>query len=286
MLVWFVSRRDVHGGYVEMKSEVELGKLVVQEKLGEGAFAVVFRVMWKGQVAAAKVLKEDDAKQAAEMSKEAGLLTSLSCPFIVNVFEMTTIKGKPAMVMELVPHGSLEDVMGKGPFSTEVKLRMAKDIASGMAYLHSQQIIHRDLKLANVLVVSTDPAASVVCKVSDFGTARSMDAVGTMSMTMTANIGTPLYMAPELLNGSGRYSVLADVYSFGILLAGLWNQAVPYAEQGFKTMMEFINAVVRDGLRPSVRTDCPAAWVQMMKTCWGTDPHSRPTFAQIVEAFQ
>ena len=129
--------------------------------------------------------------------------------------------------------------------SVGLKIRYVREICYGMRYLHSHNIIHRDLKLSNVLVVSDDENCSgVVCKISDFGTSREVDMTTTLSMsqsmTMTSNIGTPLYMAPELVSGQGHYSMKADVYSYGILMISLWNQKPPYSEMGDIEAREFI----------------------------------------------
>ena len=108
---------------------------------------------------------------------------------------------------------------------------------------HSMNIIHRDLKLENILIMSTSEAVTdAICKISDFGTARETDISNTItmtqSMTMTSNIGTPLYMAPEILSGQSHYSMKADIYSYGIVLCGLWNQQIPYSDESFENETE------------------------------------------------
>ena len=154
-------------------------------------------------------------------------------------------------------------------------------------YLHSMNIIHRDLKLTNVLVVSDDEGCEgVICKISDFGTSREVDLKSTLStsqsMTITNNIGTPLYMAPEILSGRGHYSMKADVYSYGILMASLWNQKPPYSEMSFSVTSDLFRAITEDGVRPGIQSDCPQAYLNLIKSCWAADPHSRPSFNEIV----
>ena len=171
-------------------------------------------------------------------------------------------------------------------FSVGLKIRYVREICYGMRYLHSQNIIHRDLKLSNVLVVSDDENCSgVICKISDFGTSRDVDMTTTLSMsqsmTMTSNIGTPLYMAPEILSGQGHYSMKADVYSYGILMASLWNQKPPYSEMGNVEAGELLSDIVSRGVRPRVESGCPQSYFNLLQACVVQDPHERPSFDEI-----
>ena len=170
--------------------------------------------------------------------------------------------------------------------SVGLKIRYVREICYGMRYLHSENIIHRDLKLTNVLVVSDDENCSgVICKISDFGMAREVDMTTTLSMsqsmTMTNNIGTPLYMAPELLSGQGHYSMKADVYSYGILMVSLWNQKPPYYEMNVSSPSELYHGITEEGLRPRVESECPQSYFNLFSACLVEDPHSRPSFHQI-----
>ena len=182
--------------------------------------------------------------------------------------------------------GSLNDVMMKQVFSGGLKMRYGKEICLGMRYLHSMNIIHRDLKLENILVVSvSEECPGAVCKISDFGTARETDISNTISMTqsmtMTSNIGTPLYMAPEILSGDNHYSMKADVYSYGIVLCGIWNQQTPYSGMTFSSPSELYRGITENNVRPSLRSDCPQPYIQLVQMCLQSDPHSRPSFEQI-----
>ena len=147
-------------------------------------------------------------------------------------------------------------------------------------------IIHRDLKLENIMVMSvSETETGSVCKISDFGTARETDISNTLSMTqsmtMTSNIGTPLYMAPEILCGQSHYSMKADVYSYGIVLCGIWNQQTPYSDMTFSSSSEFFKGVTNGSVRPSLKPDCPQAYIQLVRMCLQSDPHSRPSFDEI-----
>ncbi len=125
----------------------------------------------------------------------------------------------------------------------------------------------------------------VICKISDFGTSREVDIQSTLSMsqsmTMTRNIGTPLYMAPEILSGVGHYSQKADVYSYGILMVSLWNQKPPYYEMNVKNPSELFRSIFEQGLRPRVESECTQSYFNLLSACLAQDPHSRPSFDEI-----
>ena len=130
-------------------------------------------------------------------------------------------------------------------------------------------------------------SSQAICKISDFGTSREVDMKSTFdqsqSMTMTSNIGTPLYMAPEILSGVGHYSMKADVYSYGILMASLWNQEKPFFDVSMTSASELISHIVDEQLRPSVKSDCPQSYLNLLSACWTEDPHKRPSFDEMCE---
>ncbi|EGD77061.1 TKL protein kinase [Salpingoeca rosetta] len=189
----------------------------------------------------------------------------------------------------------------------ELKRRLAHDIASGMAFIHSLDQMHRDLKSGNVLVSS-----KLRAKISDFGTIRQRlsaettrteapadmaysQHVGaqTLGLTLTAGVGTPLYMAPEVLVGS-VYGRKADVFSFGVLMWEIANQKVPdlIAQEvpGFRgPMFTKLLDLLNDGKRlvypaPSETTSALAApeWYRALSLeCMSQVPSHRPTFQEL-----
>jgi serine/threonine protein kinase len=100
-------------------------------------------------------------------------------------------------------------------------------------------------------------------------------------MTMTSNIGTPLYMAPEILSGVGHYSQKADVYSYGILMVSLWNQKPPYYEIHNREAGDLLSDITTRGLRPRIQSECPQSYFNLASACLVEDPHSRPSFDEI-----
>ena len=175
------------------------------------------------------------------------------------------------------------------------------DLAAAVQYLHSQNIVHRDIKPQNVLVASDGR-----CLLTDFGIARSL----TLQNSMTSQIGTVAYMAPEAIDESTfeepaediesprsrrmsrspsrkrrsraqtqqMYAPALDTYSFGVLLAAVFNEQEPF--EGLSPTV-IIAQVLTGTLRPevpTVLTDEAAAFLRLM---WHADPRKRPWFPEI-----
>ena len=273
---------------ISKKDSVDMNGLEVFDEIGHGSTSVVYKGRYNGKDVAVKVMRQDGS---GVFSREIELMMKLKNPFIIEVYDKCVISGHDGYVMEYVGMGSLCDVIHRQVMSDGLKMRYVREICMGMRYLHSMNIIHRDLKLENILVlsVSESDTRDAICKISDFGTARETDISNTltmtqsktMSMTMTSNIGTLLYMAPEILSGQSHYSQKADIYSYGIVLCGIWNQQIPYSDESFENVTEFLTQVVNQGHRPSLKPDCPQPYIQLVSACLQSDPHSRPSFEEI-----
>ncbi|XP_064488035.1 dual serine/threonine and tyrosine protein kinase-like isoform X2 [Ornithodoros turicata] len=149
------------------------------------------------------------------------------------------------------------------------RLQVALDVAQGIRYLHSQGLVHRDIKLKNVLLDKQDRA-----KLTDLGFCKPE------AMMSGSIVGTPIHMAPELF--SGRYDNSVDTYAFGILFwyicAG--HVKLPYIFEQCQTKDQLWSCV-RKGARPErlphFDDDC---W-SLMEKCWSSDPHRRPLLGEV-----
>ncbi|RLO07836.1 hypothetical protein DYB28_008786, partial [Aphanomyces astaci] len=142
----------------------------------------------------------------------------------------------------------------------------------GMNYLHLCNIMHRDLKSANVLL---DVFGTV--KISDFGLSCVLEA-GTSS-DLTAETGTYRWMAPEVI-GHEPYSAKADVYSFGVILWEMIGKDQPFKGM---TPIQAAFAVARQSLRPAFPDVTPSCLRTLVNRCWHQNPADRPTFAAILD---
>jgi serine/threonine protein kinase len=138
-------------------------------------------------------------------------------------------------------------------------------------------VLHRDIKPDNFLIVSLSSKAPVSVKIADFGTSRSITQAQE-SFNHTAALGTPIYMAPEILEHQ-PYSAKIDVYSFGIMLWVLYTRREPYTE--LKRQWDIPKYVVK-GNRPSIPDHCPDAFSSLIAQCWAHNPQDRLAMTEVV----
>ena len=184
--------------------------------------------------------------------------------------------GKQFIVFELVEGENLKELVERGgPLPVRRALELGLEVARALAFAHGQGLVHRDVKPQNVLLDADGRA-----KVTDFGIARSLDAV---SQTETGTVlGTSHYIAPEQARGE-RVDDLTDVYSFGVVLWELLSGDVPYPGDTFLAVaMKHVNEPV-----PSVlerRPDTPLRLAALVESCMAKAPAERPPSMDIVVA--
>jgi eukaryotic-like serine/threonine-protein kinase len=168
-----------------------------------------------GQGVAVKVMTRHGVDDAARFYREAEMLRRLDHPRIVRyVAHGVTARGELFLAMEWLEGEDLEARLERGPLSLSDSLRLARGTAEALAAAHALGIVHRDVKPSNLLLISDDMGE---VKVVDFGVAQGPK-LTTFSTEPGSIVGTPAYMAPEQLRGSGDVDARADVYSLGCVL--------------------------------------------------------------------
>jgi len=271
----------------ELTTKLDFMELIHEDKpIGEGSFGVVYRGEWRGTPVAIKELKVKFMKRQdlEEFYREVGLMEKLRSPYTVTLVGAVFTEQHLSIVTEFMKHGSVKSALGNNTklSNPTIKLRVALDAAHGLDFLHKNNIIHRDVKNDNLLIVSLRRHAPVTVKLTDFGTSRSSSMA--IQIEMTSGVGTPAFMAPEILD-SKPYSKPADVYSFGITMYELWTEKTPYTSCGFSKPWDIAHFVV-EGKRLETPKDMPAAYATVMCKCWQQDPKMRPTFAEVVKELQ
>ena len=199
---------------------------------------------------------------------EMVLLSKLRHPCITTVMGAiipNDKKSEPQLVMELMKHGSLFDLLHNDTLILEgdILVSIMRDIVSGMRFLHAADppVVHGDLKAANVLIDENFKA-----KVADFGLSQKRQ---------LGMVGTPFWMAPELLRGE-LCTRESDVYAFGIMMYEIFSRKIPYeSEEPDEVLAKIRN---NEPIRPEIPSGCPPLVEAMMIECWHYDPTVRPTF--------
>lgn len=219
----------------------------------------------------------DDMK--IEFEREVTLMKSLRHPNIVQFIGASNVKESLAIVIEFAPLGSLASVMEKQQLSLQFKVTCLLETAKALQFLHSNGIIHRDIKPQNILVFSLEQRASVHVKLTDFGTSRFISDDPT---TITKNVGTIAFMAPEALGRNPRIDKSADVYSFAVLMWSVLFEQTPFKD--FKWDSD-IEQHVKSGHRLPFPHGHPvhSVLIKLIEDCWQSDPKSRPPMAAVVQ---
>ncbi|EDR25790.1 serine-threonine protein kinase, putative [Entamoeba dispar SAW760] len=251
--------------------------------IGGGTFGIVYRAEWRKVDVAVKVMKSDLVDMMdllPNFMQEAEMMERIRCPYIVNFIGSVVTYDTLCLVTEFCPLGSLRKFMKTNPMSDFLKIRFCQDIARGMEYLHENDILHRDLKTDNVLVYSKNPSDPITAKVTDFGTSRSF--IESSSKIALQNIGTPVYMAPEI-SRKDQMTLKSDVYSFAICMLEIWLGRDPYNPTKFpdsESILRFVGA----GKRLDISDDCPLK--SIIEQSWQHRSSDRPTFKEIVNTLE
>ncbi|CAA7396871.1 unnamed protein product [Spirodela intermedia] len=253
----------------ECNWEINRSFLMIGEKIASGYRGDLYHGLYLGVDVAVKVFTPAYVDEAlnAEFNREVNILREVRHSNVVQFIGANTKPPHMCLVTEYISRGSLFDFLHKldDVLEFHLQLKFAIDICKGMDYLHQHNIIHRDLKTANLLMDAED-----VVKVADFGLARFQNPDG----EMTRETGTYRWMAPEIMNHQ-PYDHKADVFSFGIVLWELATSKIPYSDL---TPIQAALCVIK-GLRPKPPSD--ARLVDLMQRCWDEAPARRPQFSEI-----
>nr|DAA64907.1 TPA_inf: serine/threonine kinase 33 [Tinamus guttatus] len=213
-------------------------------KLGQGSFGVVIEVKHKGtgkKWAIKKVNRKKAGSSAMKLlEREVNILKRVNHEHIIHLEEVYETPKRMYLVMELCEDGELKKILhSKGHFTENETRHIIRSLASAIAYLHKKDIVHRDLKLENILVKSSDideaNEMKLNIKVTDFGLAVQK-AGGSVFQSIC---GTPMYMAPEVISAHD-YSQQCDVWSIGVIMYMLLCGEPPFIASLEEKLFELI----------------------------------------------
>ncbi|GMF30924.1 unnamed protein product [Phytophthora fragariaefolia] len=262
-------------------------KVIADRLISKGGFGEVYGGTYNGRRVAIKTLLPERKKSLAQVNaflSEVKLMTMLDHPHIVqfigvawdSLMDLCVVTECMTIDLKALLRKFREQQVPAG-FS-HTKIKVAFHVAHALTYLHScaPPVIHRDLKSSNILL---DKAMKA--KLTDFGVSRERS-----DTTMTAGVGTSLWMAPEVMLGE-RYDDKADMFSFGVVLSELDQQTPPYAFAKSNSSLNqkipdaaILQMVAMGKLQAQFSGNGPLSMVELGLACVSVDPKQRPTAAE------
>ncbi|CAF1112794.1 unnamed protein product [Adineta steineri] len=214
-------------------------------KLGQGSFGIVYRVRNQDSKIfyAMKIItkKPGNQSKAFSLDNEVKLLTEVDHPNLIQLYEVLESPQNVYLILELCEGGELGGyIKTNGPLPEETIKQIMRKSINALHYLHTKHVAHRDLKLENILLKKTPTSITDIfdIRITDFGLSSKKCITSTESL-FHDHCGTPLYMAPEILENK-NYSALCDVWAMGIIMYYLICAHHPYKADEERRLLEII----------------------------------------------
>lgn len=269
------AKRNINWQQLSQMSRPTEDKFQLLKKLGEGGSGQVYCAQYKenGFVVAIKTVLVTPTQKSI-IEKEIEVLQKVNHPNIVQYYGFyVSSPTEVSLIMEYCEVGSVIDLItgcGKGVISETDIAAILFFVLQGLKYLHSQKIIHRDMKAENILVTR-----DAKLKIADFGVSAIDD--GQQVKTI---VGTPKFQSPEVLNGE-KYSNTTDIWSLGVVAIQLADRAPPFCNiNPIKAMYLIMNGTV-----PTLQK--PENWSQSLQNfisvCLQRKPETRPSAEELLQ---
>jgi eukaryotic-like serine/threonine-protein kinase len=266
-----------------------LGKYELERRIGRGGMGEVWSARHPGlrRSVALKVLRDVDAPARARFEREVAVLSELRHPNTVRILDFgATETGAAFFAMELLVGPTLAEVVAdQGPLAPARVVHIGKQIARALGEAHAKGMAHRDVKPANLILAEAGGEPDFV-KIIDFGIVRLETDVGRASR-VDELVGTPKYMAPEVVAGASAGDARSDVYALGAVMFFLLVGTPPFvADSTAGVLVAHLKQTVP---MPSRRIGTlPAALEALLMRCLSKNPADRPQdgleFARALEA--
>jgi serine/threonine-protein kinase len=253
----------------------------VEGLIGKGSFGSVYSASRKsdGRRVAIKVFRDTVPGSVAfrRLDREAVTSAQVGGPHVVELLDARLDYEPPFLVMELVEGPSAYDLIQAGPLPIPQAIRIGQGVALALRDAHAKDVLHRDVKPANVLIGPDGEA-----KLADFGLAKDVGATVTALTATGQGLGSVAYMSPEQLRDSKRAGLQADVYCLGATLYHLVTGQPPFRP---KTASELSKILFDEPVDPlELRADCPQPLRDLILAMLLKEPTDRPTIAHVAEA--
>jgi len=250
-----------------------LGSYRIEEQVGEGSFGVVYRAVSDSeQPVALKVLRDElgqDPVYLRRFAREASVARAIRHANIVPILDAGETGGLHFVATAYVGGGTLARRLRGGPLPLADTVRVTENLAAGLAVLHRRGLVHRDVKPANVML---DGETALL---TDFGLATGA-ALTTLTRTGLV-VGTPQYLAPELVDGTGEATPRSDVYALGCLAYTCLAGKPPFTGSAMEVAFAQLEREPPDPC--AGRPDAPSGVRDVVLGALAKDPGARPRTA-------
>ncbi|KAF0501371.1 kinase-like protein [Gigaspora margarita] len=254
--------------------EIPYASLNNKKRLGRGGFETVYRAKFSslGYVAIKEVESDTDEKAQKLFINELKQHSRTNHERIIKFYGISLDMTEKTnyLVMEYANNGNLREYLRKNELEWPEKIRLTRQIAEGISYLHEIDITHRDLHTSNILIHNKN------VKISDFGFSKKLNSIAIISSKFYGAI--PFIDPCKLEDQNYPYDKKSDVYSFGMLMWEISsNGRVPF-NQGYDP---YLPLRIIQGLREKPITVTPRQYIDLYSKCWDHEPKKRPLMEQI-----
>ena len=265
-----------------------IGKIVEGFKiikfLGKGKFSVVYQAERQAdsKLVALKIIKIYDIKDKSLVEKclqEVNLLKRVNHPNIIKYLDSFIFQNELYIAVEWADKGDVKRLIKKykqerDEIDESRVIEYTREIAAGLNHMHEQRVIHRDLKPANILITSDG-----IFKLGDLGLGRIMN---TETIKTFSKVGTPLYMAPEVINGSEGYDFKVDNWSLGCVIYELITLRSPFQTSEKLSLIELFKKI-NSGLYPKIDNNKYRTAAKISEALLKVDPKERMELPQVIK---
>ncbi|CAH1098690.1 unnamed protein product [Psylliodes chrysocephalus] len=254
-----------------------------KEEIGHGNFGLVVEAIEKSSSThfAVKIVNKYAAGslKLEEIQREIKILKSVTHPNIINLDRVYETGKKIYMVFELCNDNLFNKFKSCNAFPDKTIKKIIKQLVDAVYYLHRHDIVHRDIKMENILITKNpeDPNDELFIKLTDFGLSIKKAATGIQGM-LRDRVGTIIYMAPEILLDH-TYSELCDVWSIGVILFTMMYGKFPFMSTSQKELAGKIISFEPEFSTKMIDLDC----VDLMKSTLVKDPVKRITAQEMLK---
>ncbi|CAG8705152.1 10498_t:CDS:2 [Acaulospora morrowiae] len=219
---------------------------------------------------------DEDATDSQKIQTELSILSLLGkCDHIITFYGLTKVDKESTMVFAWATHGDLKIFYENHTLDWSLKLKFIRKIFKGLYFIHSNNILHNDIRCKNILV------KDLTAKISGFEMSCSVQS----NPLPIKNLSNSIYwMSPEIMKGM-RYTYYSEMFSFGMLLWELYYERVPYKKMNVQEIQEY---VINKGRETLYVFDSPIhkELTELIRRAWQDDPHERPSEVQVDEKLE